>query len=143
MRKIFAEHPHIALDFKSKNQVVKTEYMNVLLGLIDTLNKPLHSLSEIEISKARSDLRELMDVGFKLEWLKTKLGEGSLESKKSDDADESRVQQLEERVKNLELMDIGSLKSSVKHLELIVSDLKAELDKEKAKSSDCGFLLVN
>ncbi|CAA7038147.1 unnamed protein product [Microthlaspi erraticum] len=160
VRKIFAEHPHIALNFKSKNHVVKTEYMNVLLGLIDTLNKPRHSLSRMEICNAHSNLRELMDVGFKLEWLKTKLGEGSLESKKSDDHDESRVQQLEERVKNLELMDIGSLKSklelaqvddsrveqleeSVKHLELIVSDLKAELDKEKAKSSDCGFLLVD
>ncbi|CAH2058358.1 unnamed protein product [Thlaspi arvense] len=168
VREIFAEHPDIAQHFKPKNQVVKTEYMNVLLDLITTLNKPPHRISEAEISSAHSDLSELTDAGFKLEWLKTKIEEVSLKCKKSDDANGSRVQQLEERIKNLELMDLGSLNSkleeisserkkkadaegsrvqqleeSVKNLELMVLDLKALLDNEKAKYSDAAFLLVN
>ncbi|VVB03123.1 unnamed protein product [Arabis nemorensis] len=167
VRQIFSDHSDIAEDFKPKNQVVKTEYMNVLLGLIETLNKPLHSLSETEISDARSELSELMDEGFKLEWLKKKLEKVSLERNKKSDGvvDGTSVQKLEERVKNFELMDLGSLKlkldkvslerkkaddadvsriqqpeESVKKLELIVSDLKDELEKEKAKSSDAGYL---
>ncbi|KAL1187984.1 MATH domain and coiled-coil domain-containing protein [Cardamine amara subsp. amara] len=43
---IFSEHPDIAVDFKPKNRSVKTAYMNVLLGLIETLKKPTLSLSE-------------------------------------------------------------------------------------------------
>lgn len=62
-----------------------------------------------------------------IDCLKSKLKDVSLEKKKSDDADGSRVQQLEESVENLETM---------------VSDLKAKLDEEKAKSSSDEFLLV-
>ncbi|CAG7873785.1 unnamed protein product [Brassica rapa] len=109
--KIFTEHPDIALDFKPTKQEVKTAYMNVLLRVIKTLNKPPKSLSETRLNKASSELSELMDVGFKLDWLKSKLEEVSLERKKpdvdgyqlSDDDNESRAQQVEERVKDLEL----------------------------------------
>ncbi|CAF2300127.1 unnamed protein product, partial [Brassica napus] len=129
VRKIFAEHPDIALGLKSKNQVLKTAYMNVLIGLINTLNKPSHNHSETELTKAGSELSELEEVGFKLDWLKSKLEEVSLERKKEDvdDADASRVQQLEENLKNLEE---------------IVSDLKVKLDEGKEKTSCDGFLLV-
>ncbi|CAH8265704.1 unnamed protein product [Arabidopsis lyrata] len=68
-----------------------------------------------------------MESGLRLDNLKSKLEEVSLEKKKTADADGSQVQELEDRVKNLELM---------------VSDLKVELDNEKAKSSADGFLLV-
>ncbi|KAH0882112.1 hypothetical protein HID58_058208 [Brassica napus] len=100
--KIFTEHPDIALDFKPTKQEVKTAYMNVLLRVIKTLNKPPKSLSETRLNKASSELSELMNVGFKLDWLKLKLDEVTLERKKPD-ADGSKVQQLEERVKHLEL----------------------------------------
>jgi hypothetical protein len=70
---IFAEHPDIAVDFKPKNQVVKTEYMNVLLSLIKTLNKPAKVLSETKLSDARSEFRELTEAGFKLDWLQKKV----------------------------------------------------------------------
>ncbi|CAH8265701.1 unnamed protein product [Arabidopsis lyrata] len=119
VKQIFEEHPDIAEDFRSKNQVVKTEYMNVLLRVIQTMAKPPQSISETELSNVHSELTELMEVGFKVEWLKTKLEEVSVELKKAN-ADGCRIQQLEEHVKNLELT---------------VSDLKAELDKEKAKST--------
>ncbi|KAF3578182.1 hypothetical protein DY000_02028544 [Brassica cretica] len=171
VKKIFAEHPDIALGFKPKNQVVKRAYVNVLLGLINTLNKPSESHSEAELlisqascvswkkwkrrwnlnlkrkvdevllerKKAKADEPrvgkleervknlEVMESGFKMDCLKSKLEDVSLEKKKSDDADGSRVQQLEESVENLETM---------------VSDLKAKLDEEKAKSSSDEFLLV-
>lgn len=126
MRQIFEEHPDIAVDFRSKNQVVKTEYMNVLLRVIETMSKPPQSISDTELSNAHSELKELTEVGFKVEWLKTKLEEVSVEWKKAN-ADGCRIQQLEEHVKNLELT---------------VSILKAELDKEKAKStSDAAKVL--
>uniref|UniRef100_M4CKG2 MATH domain-containing protein n=1 Tax=Brassica campestris TaxID=3711 RepID=M4CKG2_BRACM len=96
--KIFTEHPDIALDFKPTKQEVKTAYMNVLLRVIKTLNKPPKSLSETRLNKASSELSELMDVGFKLDWLKLKFDEVSLERKKADDTNESRAQQLEKRV---------------------------------------------
>nr|VDC69580.1 unnamed protein product [Brassica rapa] len=96
MKKIFAEHPDIALGFKPKNQVVKRAYMNVLLGLINTLNKPSESHSEAELLISHGELSELEEVGFKIDWLKSKLENNFLERKK-DDADGSRVQQLEER----------------------------------------------
>ncbi|CAH8385368.1 unnamed protein product [Eruca vesicaria subsp. sativa] len=132
VRKIFAEHPDIDLGFKSNNQVLKTAYMNVLLGLINTLNKPSQNLSETELTKAESELRDLEEMGFKLDWLKSKLEEVILERKKADhkvdDADGSRVQQLEE---------------NVKRLEVIVSDLKVKLDEGKDKSSSDGFLMKN
>ncbi|KAL0861886.1 hypothetical protein Bca101_041004 [Brassica carinata] len=68
-------------------------------------------------------------LGLKLESLVTKLEEISQEKKKADDADGSRVQQLEESVKNIELM---------------FSHLKVEVDNKKNKScADDGFLLVD
>lgn len=79
MKKIFEEHPDIATNVKPKNQVVKTEYMNVLLGLVNTLNKPSNNISVNELRNARSELNELLQMGFKVDGLKTKLIKVSLE----------------------------------------------------------------
>ncbi|ESQ52956.1 hypothetical protein EUTSA_v10017071mg [Eutrema salsugineum] len=81
--KIFAQHPDVAVGIRSDIKEVKTAYMNILLGLIETLGKPPQSLSETEINNADSDLRELTEAGFKLDWLKSKLEEVSLERKKA------------------------------------------------------------
>ncbi|KAL1187980.1 MATH domain and coiled-coil domain-containing protein [Cardamine amara subsp. amara] len=117
--RIFEKHPNFAVDIKHKSKEVKTFYMKILLGLIKTVSKPPESFSETELTKAYSMLIYLMEVGFKLDWLKSKLDEVSLARKKKHDADAARVQELEKKVKNLEL---------------ILSNLKVELDKEKAKS---------
>ncbi|CAA7038143.1 unnamed protein product [Microthlaspi erraticum] len=109
---VLAEHPDIAVGFKPKNQVVKTAYMTVLFDLIEKVNKPPHCHSETELSNIYIELSDLTEVGFKLDWLKSKLDEVSLERKKSN-ADSFRAQQLEERVKNLELM-FADLKAEVK-----------------------------
>ncbi|CAH2047682.1 unnamed protein product [Thlaspi arvense] len=138
--RLFTKHPDFATNFKPKNKLVKTTYMNILLGLIEALNKPPQSLSDIELSNARRELIELTEAGFKLAWLKTKLDELSLERKKANDDDVSRVQATEQ-VKNLNFeLDTEKVKSAtcaakVLSLEQKVSDLRAELSKEKAKST--------
>lgn len=109
------KHPDTAVHFLPKNKLVKKAHMNTLLCLIKTLRKPPLSLSETELSNAYSELTKLTEVGFKLDWLKSKLEKASLERKKSV-SDGSQVQQLKEQVKNLELT---------------VWDLKVELEKEK------------
>uniref|UniRef100_A0A1J3FSB4 MATH domain and coiled-coil domain-containing protein n=1 Tax=Noccaea caerulescens TaxID=107243 RepID=A0A1J3FSB4_NOCCA len=67
----------------------------------------------------KTELTELTEAGFKLDCLKSKLEEVFLERKKAL-SDRSWIQQLEERLKKTELT---------------LSDLKAELDKEKIKSA--------
>lgn len=113
------KHPDIAIDFKLKGKGLKTAYMNLLLSLIETLCRPPHSFSETELSNIDSELSELTEAGFKLDWLKKKLEEVSLGRKKAI-ADDLRVQELEERVNNMELT---------------LSDLKVELESDKAKSA--------
>ncbi|KAL1198451.1 MATH domain and coiled-coil domain-containing protein [Cardamine amara subsp. amara] len=125
VRKLFAEHPDIATYVKPKNQVVKTEYMNVLLGLVNTLNKPSQNISENELGKVQRELDELTEEGFELDWLKTKFNMVYWEMRKSYDADVSRVQQLEERVKNLEEME-SNLKRKLDEVELERKKAKAD-----------------
>ncbi|KAG2274064.1 hypothetical protein Bca52824_056619 [Brassica carinata] len=43
----------------------QTAYMNLLIGLVKTLNKPPHSLTDTELSNARTELMDLTRVGFK------------------------------------------------------------------------------
>ncbi|CAH2058363.1 unnamed protein product [Thlaspi arvense] len=114
------QHPDFAVDIKPKSKAAKTAYMTILLDLVKTLDKPPESISETELTKGYSRLFVLIEVGFKLDWLKSKLDQVSLGKKKKENDDAARVQELEEKVKNLELM---------------LSGLKVELDKEKAKSS--------
>ncbi|CAH2069886.1 unnamed protein product, partial [Thlaspi arvense] len=55
--KLFHEHPDLAKNLREKDQLVKAAYMNDLLSLIETLNKPPCTLSVTGLSKS---LRELM-----------------------------------------------------------------------------------
>ncbi|CAA7012770.1 unnamed protein product [Microthlaspi erraticum] len=68
--RLFVKHPDVAVNFRLSNQLVKTTYMNILLGLIETLNKPPLSISKTALSNARSELIELTEAGFKLDWMK-------------------------------------------------------------------------
>ncbi|KAF8094429.1 hypothetical protein N665_0364s0050 [Sinapis alba] len=78
---MFVKHPEVAVDIRSDIREVKTAYMNILLGLVQTLDKTPQSLSETELRNADSELSELTDAGFKLDWLKSKLEEVSLKRK--------------------------------------------------------------
>ncbi|CAG7872769.1 unnamed protein product, partial [Brassica rapa] len=139
---IFRHHPDVALDVIPKNQGVRTAYMNLLLGLVETLRKSPQSLSVSELRNAQSELTELKEAGFKLDWLNSKIEELSLERKKVL-SDGPWVKQLEEHVKIVELTlsdlnvelnkekirSIISSQGRIKNVELTLSDLKVELDK--------------
>lgn len=115
---IFKLHPETAVNVRLQNQELRTTYMNLLLCIIKTLyHKPLHDLSDSELSKASKDLSDLALAGFNLHWLKSKLGKVCLD-KENLRASEARIGELEQQVKKLEVM---------------MSDLKAELEKEKVK----------
>ncbi|CAH8302700.1 unnamed protein product [Eruca vesicaria subsp. sativa] len=139
VNRLFRKHPDVAVNFKLSNQLVKTTYMNLLLGLIEKLDKPQNNFTEIELSKVHSELIDLTKVGFELDWLKKRLDEVSLE--KSGVTDGSRVQELEEHIKNLNLeLDTEKVKyatcvAKFASLEETVSDLRVELSKEKEKSA--------
>ncbi|CAH8389795.1 unnamed protein product [Eruca vesicaria subsp. sativa] len=109
------------------------------------------------LSKACNKLSELVNVGVKLDWLKLKFDEVTFKRKNAYGVDESFVQQLEERIKNLELMVSGfkkenlkskleKLEESVKNLDqmelvLKLDSLKSKLEEislEKKKSHDAG-----
>ena len=92
--------------------------MNLLLGLVEALRKSPQSFSVTELSNAESELAELKEAGFKLDWLDSRLEEISLERKKLV-SDGPWVKKLEEQIKSVELT---------------LSDLKVELEKERIKS---------
>jgi len=75
-------------------------------------------LSAAELTNAQNQLTELKKLGFKLDWLKSKLKEVSLERKKAV-PDSCHV--LEEWVRNVKLT---------------LSDLQVKLDKDKIKYVD-------
>ncbi|CAH8252636.1 unnamed protein product [Arabidopsis lyrata] len=87
-----------------------------------TRNKPSHDHSETELSNAHG---EVIEQGFKLEWLKLKLDEVSLRRKKLD----VDVLQLDERVKNIELMRLYF------KLDCLKTNLE-EVSLERKKSDD-------
>ncbi|XP_024004184.1 MATH domain and coiled-coil domain-containing protein At2g42480 [Eutrema salsugineum] len=100
--------------------------------------KKLYDANGSRVQKLEERIKnlELMELGFNLDCLKSKLEEVSLERKKSYDADGSRVQKLEERVKNLELMDSGFYLDCLKsNLDWLNSKLE-EVSLERKKSYD-------
>ncbi|XP_018463100.1 MATH domain and coiled-coil domain-containing protein At2g42470-like [Raphanus sativus] len=139
---IFVRNPDIALNFKPKSQLVKITYLNLLLKLIEKLDKPPHSFSKTDLSNIRSKLIDLTEAGFKLDWLNKKVDNISLETKK-EDANGTRVQELEEHIKNLKVeLNKEKIKSANKvlTLEKKVSELKNKLINEpKSASSRASF----
>ncbi|CAA7060694.1 unnamed protein product [Microthlaspi erraticum] len=118
VRQIFKSHPDIASGFRPKNQQIRRAYMNELLSLIETLCQSPEKLSEDDLSNADDTLADLIDVGFKLDWLKTKLNEVS-EKKKMEKGSVARIQKMEVQVQKLKL---------------IFSDLETRLQKEKSEA---------
>ncbi|KAJ4866325.1 TRAF-like family protein [Raphanus sativus] len=76
---------------------------DLLLSLIETLRKPPQSFFNTELSNAESQLNELAEAGFKLDWLKSKLEEVSLGEKQCRCGWISGPREVEQRIKNLEL----------------------------------------
>ncbi|CAH8392508.1 unnamed protein product [Eruca vesicaria subsp. sativa] len=75
VKRIFEAHPDIAVGFFSRNQHLRKTSMNFLLSLIETLCQSLQELSKGDLVDADTALTYLKDVGFKVDWLKSKLDE--------------------------------------------------------------------
>ncbi|XP_018445092.1 MATH domain and coiled-coil domain-containing protein At3g58270 [Raphanus sativus] len=118
VRHIFRRHPDIALGFRPKNRQIKRAYMNELLSLIQLLCQSPEKLSEDDLSNADDTLADLIDIGFKLDWLKTKLNEVS-EKKKKEQSIGARLLSMEEQLQKLKLMFL---------------DLETQLQMEKAEA---------
>ncbi|CAN6930684.1 unnamed protein product [Brassica oleracea] len=115
---IFKRHPDIASGFRPKNQEIRKAYMNELLSLIEMMCQSPHKLAEDDLSNADDTLADLIDVGFKLDWLKIKLNEVS-EKKQKEQSSEARLRTMEEQLLELKLMFL---------------DLETQLQKEKEEA---------
>ncbi|KAL9295408.1 putative MATH/TRAF domain-containing protein [Arabidopsis thaliana] len=114
---IFKRHPDTAIGFRPKNQQIRKAYMDALLSLIETLCQSPDKLSDDDLSNADETLVDLIDVDFKLDWLKTKLNDVS-EKKKLGESSVVRLETMEEQLQKL------------KHM---VLDLESQMQKEKEK----------
>lgn len=109
MKRIFQKHPDFALEFRPKNPILKTAYMNVLLSLTETLRQSPKEISKDDLAGAYGLLGSMKDVGFKLDWLEKKLNEVS-EKKEKEEAYVTRMQEIEEELKGLKakVLDAGA-----------------------------------
>ncbi|XP_019094885.1 PREDICTED: MATH domain and coiled-coil domain-containing protein At1g31400-like [Camelina sativa] len=87
---LFEEHPDIASKISVENPRLRTTYLNSLLTLSEILCQSPQKLSNNDLANAHSTLSYLTKTGFKLDWLEKKLKE----------AGETRLQQLEEELKD-------------------------------------------
>lgn len=117
MKRIFERHPDIASEVRPRSQHLRTMYMNVLLGLIETLCQPTQELSDDDLSEASDALSYVAKAGYKLDWLEKKLTE-VCEKKNKVNTAEARLPKMEE-----ELLILNKK----------CSDLNALLEKEKAE----------
>ncbi|KAL1225766.1 MATH domain and coiled-coil domain-containing protein [Cardamine amara subsp. amara] len=115
---IFKRHPDIAIGFRPKNQQIRRAYMDALLSLIEMMCQSPEKLTENDLSNADDTLVDLIDAGFKLDWLKTKLNEIT-EKKKMEQGSVARLQTMEEQLQKLKQMFL---------------DLETQLQKEKAEA---------
>ncbi|EOA39320.1 hypothetical protein CARUB_v10012359mg [Capsella rubella] len=88
---LFEEHPDIASTFRPENTHLRTTYMHSLLSLTEILCQSPEKLSNDDLANAYSTLTCGTKAGFKLDWLEKKLKE----------VGESRVQEIEEELKDM------------------------------------------
>ncbi|VVB06161.1 unnamed protein product [Arabis nemorensis] len=119
VNRMFEKHPEIASKFRPNNPNLRTGYMSLLLSLIDTLRQPPNELSIYDLDEALAALEYLIDVGFKLDWLKKKLDQ-VLEITEKEKGSATRRQEIEKELKDLKQKCL---------------DLEAQLEKEKAYAS--------
>ncbi|KAL1225764.1 MATH domain and coiled-coil domain-containing protein [Cardamine amara subsp. amara] len=124
---IFKRHPDTALGFRPKNQKIRRAYMNELLNLIATLCQSPEKLSIDDMSNADETLADLIDVGFKLAWLKIKLNEVS-EKKKIVQNSGARLQTLQEQLEKIKQMFLD-----------LESQLQKETDEALAARAPLSF----
>ncbi|KAH0874088.1 hypothetical protein HID58_071450 [Brassica napus] len=82
---------------------IRRAYLNELLSLIEVLCQSPDKLSEDDLRNADDTLADLIVVGFKLNWLKSKLNEVT-EKKKMEQGTGARLKTMEEQLQKLKLM---------------------------------------
>ncbi|KAL1187979.1 MATH domain and coiled-coil domain-containing protein [Cardamine amara subsp. amara] len=108
---IFKTYPETALYIHPQDPQLKTAYMNILLRIYETLYySPLEKLTDAELINVSKGLLDLTHAGFKLEWLREKLENVSVERKKLNSY-QAQAQELGKQLKDLEMM-MSNLKSS-------------------------------
>ncbi|XP_023638652.1 MATH domain and coiled-coil domain-containing protein At3g44790-like isoform X2 [Capsella rubella] len=98
LKRIFEKHPDMALEFRVKNQTMRTSCINLLLNVIETLCQSLQDFCIDDLSQAKKALMYLKDSGFKVDWLERKLEEVR-ETKIEAQFSKTRMQELEEELK--------------------------------------------
>ncbi|VVA93372.1 unnamed protein product [Arabis nemorensis] len=88
----------MALEFRAKNQHLRTGCLNVLLSLIDMLCQSLQDLSIDDLVGADSALTYVKDSGFKVDWLGKKLEEVKEKKKEEWWYADSRIRGRTERL---------------------------------------------
>ncbi|KAL0714725.1 hypothetical protein Bca4012_021704 [Brassica carinata] len=73
VRGIFERHPDIAVEFRAKNQYLRTACMNFLLSLSEMFSKSVQELSNEDLVEADIALTYLKNAGFKVDWLEKNL----------------------------------------------------------------------
>ncbi|CAA7060692.1 unnamed protein product [Microthlaspi erraticum] len=73
VRFIFERQPDVVEAFRSKNQHLRTTYMNFLLGFNEALYQPIQEISNEDLVEADKAISYFKDVGFKVDWLEKKL----------------------------------------------------------------------
>ncbi|KAG7628968.1 MATH/TRAF domain [Arabidopsis thaliana x Arabidopsis arenosa] len=118
VRSIFERHPDIAVEFRAKNQHLRTSCMIFLLSLIETLCQSLEELSNEDLVEADIALTYVKDAGFKVDWLEKKL----------DQVKEKKEKELSDMVQLQEMEDhLLKLKQSCSDLDDLVVKKKDEL----------------
>ncbi|KAF2617448.1 hypothetical protein F2Q68_00041737 [Brassica cretica] len=84
VKHVFERHPDVAVGFLSKNQHLRKTSMNFLLSIIETLCQSLQDLSNEDLVDADTALTYLKDVGFKVDWLESKLDEVKKKKEKEE-----------------------------------------------------------
>ncbi|KAG2258370.1 hypothetical protein Bca52824_077664 [Brassica carinata] len=67
VRGIFERHPDIAVEFRAKNQYLRTACMNFLLSLSEMFSKSVQELSNEDLVEADIALTYLKNAGFKVD----------------------------------------------------------------------------
>ncbi|XP_023638962.1 MATH domain and coiled-coil domain-containing protein At3g58440 [Capsella rubella] len=97
VRRIFENHPDIAVEFRVKNQHLRNACMNFLLSLIETMCQSLEELSNEDLVEADIALTYLRDAGFKVDWLEKKLDQVK-EKKEEEQSGLARLHEIEENL---------------------------------------------
>lgn len=84
---IFRRYSDLVLGFCLKNRQIRRVYMNEFFSFIEMMCQLLEKFFEDDLSNVVDILFDLIDVGFKLDWLKVKLDE-VFEKKKKEKGSE-------------------------------------------------------